>query len=423
MNLKIFAELIDDQTKEQILEIASQDHYKDQKIRIMPDCHLGKGSCIGYTQEVTSPLINPAFVGVDIGCGVGSFLFKTDKKIDFRALDEFIKNNIPSGFAINKNTSNFDKQYNPNIFPFHDPAGIIDICDSLELDYEKVKKSLGSLGGGNHFIELGKDETEGIYALTVHTGSRNFGLKVAEHYINMSKKYPKKEREKVTEKIKILARAEREGNYSKIQSDILTVNSYVDKKYPKGMIDLEESGYINDMLIVQKFAKINRYVLLSKITDFMIEEFGIRMSGDKCEYIDTPHNYVDKKTFQFMTKKEDRIIILRKGAISANIGETVLIPFNMRDGIILAKGKGNSDWNYSAPHGAGRILSRTKANEQLKDSNVNEIMKGIYTSTAQECIDELPDAYKPIDKILSLLNETVDVIRTFKPLYNFKAKN
>ena len=418
-NVKIFAELIDNATKEQIYNIANKYPHKEAKIRIMPDCHLGNGSCIGYTEELDYGFVNPAFVGVDIGCGVSAYIFKTDKKIDYEKLDNFITHNIPHGFSINQNTDNFDSIYGSSSFGIQRSREIEEICLKIDIDFEKVKKSLGSLGGGNHFIEFSYDESEGFYALIVHSGSRNFGLKVANYYIQMSKT-AKRDRRNLLVKDAV-ENAKKRGEYKKIKSIIEDIDILVDEWVPENCVRVFNSGYFDDMQVVQDFARINRLTMLDKIMDFMNKEFNINSYGNPPTYIDTPHNYLEYRRWE--TKAEDRVIILRKGAISANAGEAVLIPFNMREGTILAIGKGNNDWNRSAPHGAGRILSRTKANEQLKDSNVNEIMKGIYTSTAQECIDELPDAYKPIDKILPLLNETVDVIRTFKPLYNFKAKN
>lgn len=419
MNLKIFAELIDNQTKEQIDTIVKRFPHNNEKIRIMPDCHLGKGSCIGFTEELTFGFVDPAFVGVDIGCGVSAFIFKTNKKIDYEKLDNFITNNIPHGFSINQNTKNYDLQYSQTSMGIYNSRRIEDICNKLNIDYEKVKKSLGSLGGGNHFIELSYDESENFYALIVHSGSRNFGLKVANHYINISKTAKKERRDLLLRDA--ISQAKKRGEFKKINSIIKEIDEVAENWIPENCINIFNSGYFEDMQTVQEFARINRYVMLDKIMNFIREEFDIKLYGDSLSYVDTPHNYLEYRRWE--TKAKDRVVVLRKGAISANTGETVLIPFNMREGTILAIGKGNDDWNCSAPHGAGRVLSRTKANEQLKDSNVNEIMKGIYTSTAQECIDELPDAYKPINKILPLLSETVNVIRTFKPLYNFKAKN
>lgn len=419
-NVKIFAELIDNATKEQIYNIANKYPHEEAKIRIMPDCHLGNGSCIGYTEELDYGFVDPSFVGVDIGCGVSAYIFKTNKKIDYEKLDNFITHNIPHGFSINQNTDNFDSMYSKSsIFGIHKAHEIEEICSKIDIDFEKVKKSLGSLGGGNHFIEFSYDESEGFYALIVHSGSRNFGLKVANYYIQMSKTAKKDRRDLLVRDA--IDHAKKVGEVRQISKIIEDINTLVDEGVPENCVLIFNSGYFDDMQVVQNFAKINRLTILNKIMDFMKKEFNINSYDIAPTYIDTPHNYLEYRRWE--TNAEDRKIILRKGAISANAGESVLIPFNMREGTILAIGKGNDDWNRSAPHGAGRILSRTQAKENLKDSDVENIMKGIYTSTAKECIDELPDAYKPMDKILPLLSETVDVIRTFKPLYNFKAKN
>ncbi|MDR2878914.1 MAG: RtcB family protein [Fusobacteriales bacterium] len=405
MSLKIFADLIDEQTKKQIISIHEQEHYKDQKIRIMPDCHLGKGSCIGFTQEMTSSLVNPAFVGVDIGCGVTMMIFKSDKSIDLNYLDKTIKNNIPSGINRNKNSLRYEKYISQDF-----DKKLKKLCDTITvINYEDVKNSLCSLGGGNHFIEMGYKPKNGehYYHLTVHSGSRNFGLKVAEHYIKESReknkefqKFNLKLREKV-EKLKA------ENRHAEIEDFIKNERkSY----FPKNIELIDgNDGYFSDLDIAQNFAYYNRIAMLGEIYELLERDYIL----EKYDIINSTHNYID-----FSGKNP----VLRKGAISAKKDEIIIIPFNMRDGIILGKGKGNEDWNCSAPHGAGRVLSRTKANEQLKDSNVNEIMTDVYTTTAQYCIDELPAAYKPVDAILPVITPSLEVLDTIKPIYNFKAK-
>ena len=416
-NVKIFAEIIDDKTKEQIEEISNRYPHNKEKIRIMPDCHLGRGSCIGFTEELEEGYVDPAFVGTDIGCGVSAFVFKLKGEIDFEKLDNFIKNNIPHGSSVNRNEDNFNKKYSKTkTFPYENSEDIKNLCKKIGTDYDRVKKSLGSLGSGNHFLELSYDESEDFYALIVHSGSRNLGNKVAEYYIQMAKDTKKEKRGNLVKNM--IKEAKKSGKLNTINYQIGLIDEFMDNSYPDNCIDLFQSGYFKDMQTVQKFARLNRISMLQNIYKFMEKEFNILTFTD---FIDTPHNYIEWRRWE--SKVEDRKIILRKGAISAKEGEVVLIPFNMRDGVILAKGKGNKDWNESAPHGAGRVLSRTQARENLKDSDVRDIMKGIYTSTAQKCIDELPDVYKPIDKILPLLNETVEIIRTFKPLYNFKSEN
>lgn len=405
MSLKIFAELIDEKTKEQIINIHNQEHYKNQKIRIMPDCHLGKGSCIGFTQELSSSLVNPAFVGVDIGCGVTMMIFKSNKIIELEYLDKLIKNNIPHGMKRNKNSDRYNK-YTTNIFN----EDVRLLCENIkELDYEDVKNSLCSLGGGNHFIELGYKEkdNEHFYYLTAHSGSRNFGLKVANFYIKESK-------EKIQDIKMFNEILDEKVNKLKIENRHNEIEAFIKnekKSFSKENIELVDgnNGYFKDIETVQNFAYLNRVAMLNEILLLLEKEYVL----EKSSVLNSTHNYID-----FSGESP----VLRKGAISAKKDETLIIPFNMRDGIIIAKGKGNEDWNYSAPHGAGRVLSRTRANEELKSSNVDEIMSGIYTTTAQYCIDELPGAYKPVDKILPVIEPTLEIIETVKPIYNFKAK-
>ena len=405
MSLKIFAELVDEQTKKQIEAIHAQKHYKKQKIRIMPDCHLGKGSCIGFTQELNSNLVNPAFVGVDIGCGVTMMIFKSDKQLDLAYLDKLIKNNIPHGMSRNKNSVRYDKYV-----PAELDEKIRQITELIKnIDYEDVKKSLCSLGGGNHFLELGYKEKDGehFYYLTAHSGSRNFGLKTANFYIAKSKEKLEEVEEfnkELHNKVKIL---KSEGRHKEIYTFIQTEKSKFELKNME--LVNGENGYFRDLDTVQNFAKLNRTAMLNEILALLEKEYSIEKTG----IINSTHNYID---FSGETP------ILRKGAISAKKDEILIIPFNMRDGIIIGKGKGNDDWNCSAPHGAGRVLSRTKANEELKNSNVREIMKGIYTTTAEYCIDELPNAYKPVDKIIKVIEPTLEILDTIKPIYNFKAK-
>ena len=405
MSLKIFADLIDEQTKNQIISIHEQEHYKDQKIRIMPDCHLGKGSCIGFTQEMTSSLVNPAFVGVDIGCGVTMMIFKSDKNIDLNYLDKTIKNNIPSGINRNKNSLRYEKYVSQDF-----DKKLKKLCDTITvINYEDVKNSLCSLGGGNHFIEMGYKPKNGehYYYLTVHSGSRNFGLKVAEHYIKESREKNKELEEFNLELREKVEKLKSENRPAEIEDFVKNER----KSYFPQNIELIDGndGYFRDLDIAQNFAYYNRIAMLGEIYELLERDYIL----EKQDIINSTHNYID-----FSGKNP----VLRKGAISAKKDELIIIPFNMRDGIILGKGKGNEDWNCSAPHGAGRVLSRTKANEQLKDSNVNEIMSGVYTTTAQYCIDELPAAYKPVNAILPVIAPSLEVLDTIKPIYNFKAK-
>ena len=332
-------------------------------------------------------------------------IFKSDKNIDLNYLDKTIKNNIPSGINRNKNSLRYEKYVSQDF-----DKKLKKLCETITvINYEDVKNSLCSLGGGNHFMEMGYKLKNGehYYYLTVHSGSRNFGLKVAEHYIKESREKNKEFEEfnlALREKVEKL---KAENRHAEIEDFIKKER----KSYFPQNVELIDGndGYFRDLDIAQNFAHYNRIAMLGEIYELLKKDYLL----EKQNIINSTHNYID-----FSGKNP----VLRKGAISAKKDELIIIPFNMRDGIILGKGKGNEDWNCSAPHGAGRVLSRTKANEQLKDSNVNEIMSGVYTTTAQYCIDELPAAYKPVEVILPVIKPSLEVIDTIKPIYNFKAK-
>ena len=307
----IFIDEIDETTREQILTMVNHPAFKGTYMAIMPDCHAGKGCVIGTTMRMNDYII-PNIVGVDIGCGVETYNLGKMNSIDLQGLDEFIKNNIPSGHQLNKNTENWeavgiDLQYN-----------VLDIINKLDLDEEKVAKSLGSLGGGNHFIELNIDSKENIW-LTIHSGSRNFGLKVAQYHQDKAKTLMKK---------------------MLIPEDLFKGSEFLP-------IDMGGSEYLEDMQIAQQFAKANRKFMANKII-----ESGFFVNNGVCKTIRSVHNYINFN---------DNII--RKGAIQANAGQEVVIPFNQQDGIAIGIGLGSSKYNYSAPHGAGRVYSRTKAKE------------------------------------------------------------
>ena len=363
----VFTDNPDETTVGQIIQMLNHPAFKGIQIRIMPDCHAGAGCVVGFTAELGDYII-PNVVGVDIGCGIYSWnLGKI--KIDFDYLDSEIRKNIPSGFGIR---SDFYSKYNElNQF-------ISDILSEtlveLKLDNVKVLKSIGSLGGGNHFIEIGKDENEDIW-LTIHSGSRNFGLQIAKYYQNKALNFIK---EAIIDGI------------------------------PKGMeyLPIKYGGkeYLEKMKIAQKFAHYNR-VVMGKI---IIESI---LKSEIKENVFSVHNYIDFK---------DNII--RKGAIRSYEKEDVVIPFNMRDGLIIGTGKSSKKWNFSAPHGAGRIMSRSKAKELIDLDKFKESMKGIYTtSISKSTLDESPFVYKDKDEIINAISETVDIKHFVKPIYNFKA--
>ena len=391
MNLKIFTDNIEDTALEQIELLLSQDAFKDCKVRIMPDVHAGAGCVVGFTANLNDKVI-PNIVGVDIGCGMSWVKIKGD--LDLVKLDEVIKENIPSGMNVRevKIDSNVD------IEQLH--------CYKKLKNIEYLQQSMASLGGGNHFIEVDVDD-EGNYYLVVHTGSRNLGKQVCEIYQNKALENCSYKKELALERKAIIETLKQEGNERLIEEELIKLSKkYVDKyKLPKDLCYVEgkdKEDYLFDMQIAQKWAGENR----KKIIDIIVSNLGLEIE----EYHETIHNYIG----------DDNIV--RKGAIRARKGEMVLIPMNMRDGCLICIGKGNLEWNESAPHGAGRLMSRSDAKAKFTVEEFKKQMEGIYTSTAtQETLDEAPMAYKPMEEIVSKIHDTVDIVKTIKPIYNFKA--
>lgn len=381
--IKIYASIVDDATVEQVYRMAGSDAYKNCTVRIMPDCHVGKGCTIGSVIQYENRVV-PSTVGVDISCGMAvAELGKVD--IDLKELDDIIHHHIPSGQHIR--TEPVRLMTNKFIAPIH--------------DWMYIQCSLGTLGGGNHFIELDTDE-EGYKYLVVHSGSRNLGKQVCEYwqektYANLT--------DDSSERRALIERLKAEGRQKDIQSELAKMKKPVidkDLAYLEGK-DMED--YLYDMRLCQEFASWNRWTIIEHI----MEHANLKRIWSGFE---TLHNYIDI---------DNRII--RKGAISAQKGEKVLIPINMRDGSLICVGKGNSDWLYSAPHGAGRLMSRAKARESLSMTDYKTTMNGIYTtSVCEETIDEAPMAYKPINVILKDIQDTVEVVKRIYPIYNFKAK-
>ena len=396
-DLKIFTKNIEEEAIKQINELLEQEAFKDSKVRIMPDVHAGKGCVIGFTGDLGDKVI-PNLVGVDIGCGmlcVG--LGQVD--IDLKELDKVIHNYIPSGMNVNE-----------EIYEYFDISRLL--CHKeLKNKDEWLEKSLCSLGGGNHFIEIDIDEDNNKY-LVIHTGSRNLGKQVAELYQEKAIKYCSYEKEMKEEREKIIKEYKDQGKEKEIQQSLIEVNKkYEGKtKLPKDMCYLEgklREDYLHDMKICQEFASKNRELIATKI----INKLGLYLFIEN--HFETIHNYIDF---------EDNII--RKGSIKADKGKQVIIPMNMRDGCIIGIGKGNDDWNCSAPHGAGRIMSRMKAKMELSLTDFKESMKDVYTtSVCDETLDESPMVYKPMQEIIDNIKDTVDVIKIIKPIYNFKAKD
>ena len=388
-DIKIFTNNIDGKALDQVYTLAKQEAFEDCKIRIMPDVHAGAGCVIGFTADLGKKVI-PNIVGVDIGCGMLTVeLGNID--IDFDLLDKTIREFVPSGRNVNENI----------LCDFH----IKELrCYKYLKETEWIRKSIGSLGGGNHFIEIDVDEDNNKY-LIIHTGSRNLGKQVAEYYQNVAidKLIGKGKKKKDLQEL--INQYKAEGREKEIQNAIAEFKSK-EVKIPKELcylIDTDRLDYLHDMGLCQKFAKKNRGIIAKTICDKM----GWIATGS----FETIHNYIELET-----------LIVRKGAISAKQGERVLIPINMRDGCIIGIGKGNEDWNWSAPHGAGRIMSRSQAKDNVTLEDYEKSMQGIYTtSVSKATIDESPMAYKPIDEIVENIKPTVDIERIIKPIYNYKA--
>lgn len=397
MDLKIFTDNIEPEAQNQVYTLAKHPAFQDAKIRIMPDVHAGKGCVIGFTANLGEKVV-PNLVGVDIGCSMLTTRIKR-QNIDFEKLDNVIHQYIPSG-----RNARSDEKY-PTFRNLEKLR-----CFSKLKNVEHIHRSIGTLGGGNHFIELDKGFT-GAYYLVIHSGSRNLGKQVAEYYQNLAIDQLQNPIELQQKKHACIDELKANGQAHLIQETIAKLQReyYAGReKLPRELAYLtgsDREDYLHDMYYCQQYATKNR--------EFMANEICYHMGWKPVGVFETMHNYIDLESN-----------IVRKGAISAKKGEIVLIPINMRDGCILARGKGNEDWNQSAPHGAGRVLSRSKAKEQLSLENYEVQMQNIYTtSVSRSTLDEAPEAYKPIQEILDRIKDTVEVIEILKPVYNFKAND
>ena len=396
---KIYTDVIDEKSLAQIKVLCNQEFTSGQKIRLMPDVHAGAGCTIGTTMTIGDKIV-PNLVGVDIGCGMETLVIRADsevsKNFDPANLDKIIRKNIPCGHDIRK-------------FPHR---------LSEEIDFDKVRGvynknraylSVGTLGGGNHFIEVDRDDEENLY-IVVHSGSRHAGLEIANYYQEEAWKQLNKNSKKDCENL--IATLKAEGRESEIQEKLKELKSQVVTSVPKDLAYVSGElfdDYINDMKIMQHFAMMNRKAMIETIS------IGLHIKEeDIIEQFTTIHNYIDTET--------DGPMILRKGAVSAKKGEKLLIPINMRDGSLVCIGKGNEDWNCSAPHGAGRVMSRMKAKQTLDLEEFKSEMFGIWSSTVnKDTLDEAPMAYKTMDDIVANIGETAEIVKIIKPIYNFKA--
>ena len=408
-DVKIFTDNIEDNALEQIKELLSIDVFSDKKIRIMPDVHAGAGCVIGFTGDLGDKVI-PNIVGVDIGCGMRILNLGKLSEIDFHAFHEHILGNVPSGMWVREDKRGFKPLVGEEMEIYREAKQLVTelYCYREIKDSGRINKAIGSLGGGNHFIELDKDDEGNVY-LVIHTGSRNLGKQVAEIYQALAVKLDRGYGDYLEKRDELIRTFKEQGRRSEIQAALKQLHWQVyegETSMPEDLCYLSGKyleDYLHDVVICQTFAKRSR----EKMAEILLERTG--MAGG--EAFHTIHNYIDTDE-----------MILRKGAIAAHKGEKVLIPINMRDGSVLAVGRGNPEWNYSAPHGAGRLMSRTKAKSCLSMDEYKETMKGIYTTSINEnTLDEAPMAYKSLEDIIDVIRESVDVVDVMKPRYNFKA--
>lgn len=389
-NAKVFTDVIDQESIAQIILLCNQEFTKGLSIRMMPDVHAGSGCTVGTTMTIRDKIV-PNLVGVDIGCGMETVRLQ-ETELDLKRLDRLIYDRIPSGFAIR------DKNH-----PYVKKLKLHELRCIKHIDLLRAEKSLGTLGGGNHFIEADRDERGNLY-LVIHSGSRHLGLEVAKFYQNAG--YRKLNRSSDEDVQNLIQQLKKQGRQRELEREVkklrATKTTHVIKElaYVEGKLF---DDYVHDMQLIQDFAMLNRKAMM----DELVQGMGVHVA----ENFTTVHNYLDIQN-----------MILRKGAVSAQRGEKLLIPINMRDGSLICIGRGNADWNYSAPHGAGRLMSRSKAKELFSVEEYEKEMQGIYsTSVNKSTLDECPMAYKGMDDIVNNIGDTVDVETVIKPIYNFKA--
>ena len=388
---KVFTDVVDNESISQVINLLNQPYIEGSKVRMMSDIHAGAGCTIGTTMTIKNKIC-PNLVGVDIGCGMEVIHIK-ETFIEPQKLDKVIRSEIPSGFEIHKNPHRFTKDIDLSAL----------YC-AKKINLDRAYNSIGTLGGGNHFIEANKDEDGHIY-IVVHSGSRHLGLEIANLYQEAAytslTSYSKDEIEKIIEELKA---AGRQKEIQNVLKNLKAKHSPIPKPlaYVEGKL-FEQ--YLHDMHIAQQYANLNRKAMM----DTIVKAMGFHIE----EQFTTIHNYIDVEN-----------MILRKGAVSAQAGEKLLIPINMRDGSLICTGKGNEDWNFSAPHGAGRLMSRGDAKRAFTVSEFKKQMNGIYTtSVSQSTLDECPMAYKNIEDIINNIGPTVNIDAIIKSIYNFKASD
>ena len=387
---KIFTKVVDDASLAQVRLLCDQSFTAGSRIRLMPDIHAGAGCTIGTTMTITDRVV-PNLVGVDIGCGMETVRLR-ETRLELQKLDKLIQAQIPSGFDI---------RATPH--PYLEQIDLSSLCCARHVDLRRAERSIGTLGGGNHFIEVDRDE-EGALYLVVHSGSRHLGVEVAKYYQEAG--YKALSSPDKADVDALIARLKAEGREQDIQQELSRLKASASTDIPRALAYVSGelfTQYIHDMKLVQQFAALNRQAMVREIVR------GMKLHIE--EQFTTIHNYIDTDQ-----------MILRKGAVSAAAGEQLLIPINMRDGSLLCRGKGNPDWNFSAPHGAGRLMSRAQARQSFTVSAFKKEMADVYTTTVGKAtLDECPMAYKDMKDILDNIGPTAEVEKIIRPIYNFKA--
>ena len=381
---------LEDLAAKQIKAVCDQAEFAGCKIRVMPDVHAGKGCTIGTTMTIRDKIV-PGMVGVDIGCGMETVEL-AESEIDFAKLDALIRKEIPYG-----------REVRDTLHALNTEIDLTQLRCADQVNLNRAMRSIGTLGGGNHFIEVDRSE-DGRLFLIVHSGSRHLGTEVAEYYQNEGRRalwgganYQIQE---------VIAQLKAEGRFKEIQKTISALRTEHELSIPKDLAYVEGKlfeDYIHDMKITQQFAMLNRKA--------MVDVIMTGMGFTAVEAFTTIHNYIDTDA-----------MILRKGSVSARAGEKLLIPINMRDGSLICVGKGNQEWNCSAPHGAGRLMSRRAAFSALTMDEFKKEMEGIYTTCVlPDTLDEAPMAYKSMDEIVAQIGPTAHIVERIRPIYNFKA--
>jgi len=387
---KIFTDVVDQASIAQVIELCNQEFTAGSRIRLMPDIHAGAGCTIGTTMTITDKVV-PNLVGVDIGCGMETCRI-SENHLELHKLDKLIRERIPSGFGIRSDPHRYLEQID-----------LPELCCIKHIDQLRAEKSIGTLGGGNHFIEVDRDDNGQLYII-VHSGSRHLGVEVASYYQEEGYKVLNHTDDGSVQHL--IAELKAAGRQKEIQKELQRLKNSKQTNIPKALAYVSGElfdQYIHDMKIVQHFAMLNRQAMMDEIIK------GMKLHVE--EQFTTIHNYIDTDS-----------MILRKGSVSAQAGEQLLIPINMRDGSLLCVGKGNEDWNFSAPHGAGRLMSRAQAKQSFTVSEFKKQMADIYTtSVGSATLDECPMAYKGMQDILDNIGPTAEVVKIIRPIYNFKA--